>query len=60
MVDILAVGLSGTYFGYEASSFFTAEGTSPGVGQMLVAYDPDFLSGGSFLMRFDKLIAEIT
>ncbi len=38
IVEILAAGLSGANFGYEASSFFTAEGTPPGVGQMIVAF----------------------
>ena len=60
MVEILAAGLSGANFGYEASSFFTADGTPPGVGQMILAFDPNFFSGGSYFMRLEGLISEIT
>ena len=60
MVEILAAGLSGANFGYEASSFFSADGAPPGVGQMILAFDPGFLSGGSYFMRIEDLISEIT
>lgn len=59
MVEILAAGLSGANFAYQASSFFTAEGAPPGVGQMLIAFDAGFLSGGSFSNRLEELISEI-
>jgi len=59
MVEILAAGLSGANFGYEASSFFTKNGPPPGVGQLLLAFDPEFFSGGSFFSRLEDLIAEI-
>ena len=45
MVEILAVALTGSQFGYEASSFFDAEGPPPGVGQLLVAIDPGAFAG---------------
>ncbi len=32
--------MTGARFGYEASSFFTAEGAPPGTGQFLMALDP--------------------
>jgi len=60
MVEILAAGLSGANFGYEASSFFTADGPPPGVGQLMLAFDPDFFSGGSYFIRLEDLIVEIT
>ena len=60
MVEVLAAALSGANFGYEASSFFTADGPPPGVGQMILAFDPVFLSGGSYFMRLEDLISEIT
>lgn len=44
MVELLAAGLMGANFGYEASSFFAAEGPSPGVGQLILALDPDAFS----------------
>jgi (2R)-3-sulfolactate dehydrogenase (NADP+) len=59
MVEILAAGLSGAHFGYEATSFFTADGPSPGVGQLVLAFDPEFLSGGSFSLRLEELLSEI-
>jgi (2R)-3-sulfolactate dehydrogenase (NADP+) len=60
MVEILAAALSGANFGYEASSFFTADGAPPGVGQMILALDAGFLSGGSYFTRLEDLISEIT
>lgn len=59
MVEILAAGLSGANFGYEASSFFTETGAPPGVGQMIMALDPQFFSGGLFSNRLEALISEI-
>ena len=45
MVEVLAVALTGARFGYEASSFFDAEGAPPGVGQFLIAVDPGAFGG---------------
>ncbi|MCG6871921.1 MAG: Ldh family oxidoreductase [Gammaproteobacteria bacterium] len=59
MVEILAAGLSGANFGYQASSFFTADGPPPGVGQLVLAFDPEFFAGGSFASRLEELLAEI-
>jgi len=60
MVEILAAGISGAHFGYQASSFFSAEGPPPGVGQMILAFDPEFLSGGGFSARLENLLEVIT
>ena len=59
MVEILAAGLSGANFGYEATSFFSADGPPPGVGQLVIIFDPEFFSGGSFLPRLEELLSEI-
>jgi len=59
VVEILAAALSGARFGFEASSFFTAEGPPPGVGQILMAFDPEAFSGGAFAERLESLIAAI-
>ncbi len=59
MVEILAAALSGARFGFEASSFFTAEGEPPGVGQFLVAIDPVAFSGDVFAERLETLIGAI-
>jgi len=39
MVELLAVALTGSNFGWEASSFFDAKGPPPHVGQMFLAFD---------------------
>jgi len=59
MVEILAAALTGSNFGYEASSFFEAEGDSPGIGHTIIAFDPDMSSGGRFAERMDNVIAAI-
>jgi len=45
MVEVLAAALTGAAFGFEASSFFDAEGAPPGVGQLLIAIDPGGFAG---------------
>ena len=55
MVEILAAALTAANFGYEASSFFAAEGSPPGVGQLLIALAPGPLSGGRFDSRMTAL-----
>lgn len=59
MVEILAASLTGAHHGFEASSFFSAEGPAPAVGQLLIAIDPGPLSAGSFAARLEILIAAI-
>ena len=59
MVEILAAALTGARFGFEASSFFTAEGEPPAVGQFLVAIDPRVFSGDAFAQRLETLIGAI-
>lgn len=59
MVEILSAALTGANFGYEASSFFDAEGASPGVGQLLLAFAPNPLSGAQFFTRIEDLFGEI-
>lgn len=56
MVEVLAAALTGANFGYEASSFFDAGGEPPGVGQLLIAFDPAAFSGGAFAGRLEALI----
>ncbi|MBX9589891.1 MAG: Ldh family oxidoreductase [Hyphomonadaceae bacterium] len=45
MVEVLAVALTGARFGFEASSFFDADGPPPGVGQLLIVIDPGAFGG---------------
>ena len=55
MVEILAAGLTGSHFGFEASSFFDAEGPPPRTGQLFLALDPITLAGPSFGERIETL-----
>ena len=56
MVEILSASLIGANLAFEASSFFTAEGPPPGVGQFLLAIDPNPLSDATFGDRLEVLI----
>ncbi len=58
MVEILAVGLTGAAFGFEASSFLDPEGGPPAVGQLMIAFDVERLSGGTFRGRVSLLVEE--
>ncbi len=57
MVEILAAGLTGSQFGFEASSFFDAEGPPPRTGQLFLVLDPIALAGPSFMDRIEILCA---
>ncbi|MDX1594564.1 MAG: Ldh family oxidoreductase, partial [Gammaproteobacteria bacterium] len=59
MVEILAAALSGALFGFEATSFFTGDGAPPGVGQTLIAIDPEPLAAGTFATRLETLLDAI-
>ena len=59
MVEILAAGLTGSNFGFEASSFLNAEGDSPGVGQLIIAIDPAFFAGDQFSERTETMVTSI-
>ena len=56
MVEVLAAALTGAAFGFEASSFFDAEGAPPHVGQLLIAIDPGgFVGTDAFADRIAVL-----
>ena len=59
MVEILAGALSASCFGFESSSYFTAEGAPPRAGQFLLAMDPGPFSEGRFGSRLEDLLAAI-
>lgn len=63
MVEILAATLTGASYGFEASSFFDAEGAPPRVGQTMIAIDPsatvDVFTGNGFGARLETLISRI-
>lgn len=59
MVELLAAGLVGANYAYEASSFFDAEGTPPGVGQLIIGIDPIRGGGKATLQHFSELARAI-
>lgn len=59
MVEILAGALSASCFGYESSSYFTAEGDPPRAGQFMLAIDPGPFSENRFASRLEDLIDAI-
>lgn len=60
MVEILAAGLAHANFAFQASSFFTADGAPPGIGQSFVIFDPQAFAGPGFVDHVEVLLAEIT
>ncbi len=59
MVEILSAALTAAHFGFEASSFFSAEGKSSGVGQLMIAIAPNPLSQETFNDRLEILLSAI-
>ncbi len=59
MIEILSAALTGAFFGYESSSFFSEEGTPPQTGQLLLAIDPHCFGKTHFLQRIEELIHQI-
>jgi (2R)-3-sulfolactate dehydrogenase (NADP+) len=59
MVEILAAALTGSAFGWEASSFFDDKGGPPNMGHLFLALDPARLSGGRYPERMGQLMQTI-
>lgn len=60
IVELLCCALTGAAFGFEADSFFVAEGNRPKIGQAFVAVDPDALAGRAvYLERIETLVARM-
>jgi (2R)-3-sulfolactate dehydrogenase (NADP+) len=59
MVEILTAALTGANFAYQASSFFTAEGPAPRIGQYFILINPTAFAGEGFLTRIEELLGEI-
>ncbi|MBP0618313.1 Ldh family oxidoreductase [Jiella mangrovi] len=55
MVELLAAGLTGSNFAYEASSLFDDKGGPPRLGQFILAIDPAAMGGNTALLRFGVL-----
>lgn len=60
MVEILGAALTAGAFGWEATSFFDAEGKSPDMGHLFIAIDPGPTSDGAFAARISTLLSAMT
>ncbi|SHE44147.1 (2R)-3-sulfolactate dehydrogenase (NADP+) [Modicisalibacter ilicicola DSM 19980] len=56
MVELLTAGLAGSHFGFQASSFFEAEGEAPDTAHLILLFDPARFSDG-FLAHAETLFA---
>lgn len=59
VVEMLAATLTGSNHGFEASSFFTADGPPPGIGQFFIAMNPPAFGGDGFADRVEVLMSAI-
>jgi (2R)-3-sulfolactate dehydrogenase (NADP+) len=59
MVEVLAAALTGSSFGWEASSMFDDKGGPPDVGHFFLALDPAPLSAGAFSSRMLEMVRAI-
>jgi (2R)-3-sulfolactate dehydrogenase (NADP+) len=59
MIEILAAAVTGSAFGWEASSFFDDKGGPPNMGHVLIAIDAGPLSAGAFDGRMAALLDAI-
>jgi (2R)-3-sulfolactate dehydrogenase (NADP+) len=59
MVESLATCFTGANVGFEASSFFAAEGPPPRVGQIFLVIAPDAFGSAGFTERVEMLCAAI-
>ena len=59
LIELMAAGLGGGQFGYQASSFGANEGGPPRTGQCFIAFDPAVFGGGDFTDRADALFDAI-
>lgn len=57
-VEVLSAALSGSNFAFQASSFFTAEGAPPRIGQLFILLDADGFDAG-FGQRLELLLNHI-
>lgn len=58
MVELLSAAITGSNFGFEATSFFDADGAAPGTGQVMIGIDPSGL-GAQGLARIGVMAAAI-
>jgi len=59
MVELLSAALTGSHFGWEASSVLDAEGPPPELGQTLIAMAPELFSNATFADRMRTFAAAV-
>ena len=59
MIEILTASLTGSNYGFEASSFFSPEGPPPSIGQTFIIIDAKAFGGSDFDSRIGVLMNEI-
>lgn len=59
MVDILAAGLTGSHWSFEASSFGDCEGGPPRTGQFIIALAPEKFGVPDFSARLETMLAAV-
>lgn len=59
MVDILAAGLTGGNWAYNAPMFGDNEGSPPNVGQIIIAIDPASTGGADYAARLEAMAAAL-
>ncbi len=59
MVEIIGALLTGSNMGFEASSFFTADGPPPRIGQFFLVFSPKHFAGPGFVDRVEDLVGAI-
>jgi (2R)-3-sulfolactate dehydrogenase (NADP+) len=60
MVEVLAAGLTGASWGFEASDFLNDAGGPPNVGQLFIALSPERLGGQAFTSRIEDLVSSLS
>jgi (2R)-3-sulfolactate dehydrogenase (NADP+) len=60
LVDVLAGGVTGSHFSFEASGFGGNEGGPPDVGQVVMAIDPSATAGVGYLERLEHEFATLS
>jgi len=55
-VELLAAGLTGANFGFQASSFFDSKGDPPGIGQLAILFDPRAFGGKGTVAHCEELL----
>lgn len=59
IVELLSAALTRSHFGFEASSFFDAEGEPPSIGQLFLMFDIRTFGGDTVLDRIETLCRAI-